>query len=181
MFGLLSDMLLSDYGHIETISVSFVADLDRFFVDLAIICPGVCRELEDRVVVHLCFEEHRHRVIVIIVLVAVVDRLCDQYVILVEIEGGGIVRTGFMGSEVGHEVEHLAAGNGERVQYDVSLGRQHERCLVRVEVVSRDPLALEGAYFAVEPSEHPVDSSLLILERSNVRVDFVLQLLNFVH
>ena len=115
MFGLLSDMLLSVYGHIETISVSFVADLDRFFVDTAIILPGVYRELEDRVVVHLCFEEHRHRVIVILA-IAVVDRLCHQLVILVEIEVGAIIRTGLMGSVVGHEVEHLAAGNRERVQ-----------------------------------------------------------------
>ena len=37
MFGLLSDMLLSVYGHIETISVSFVADLERLFGDIAII------------------------------------------------------------------------------------------------------------------------------------------------
>ena len=108
-------MLLSDYGHIETTSVSFVADLELLSIDRAIISPGVCPELEVRVVVHLCFEEHRHRVIVIRH-IAVVDRLCDQYVILVEIEDGAIVRTGFMGSEVGHEVEHLAAGNGERVQ-----------------------------------------------------------------
>ena len=109
-------LLLSENSQIEATSVSFVADLELHGWDRAVMGGDFCLELEARALGHLCLEEHRHRVIVITAVLAVVDRLCDQYVILVEIEGGGIVRTGFMGSEVGHEVEHLAAGNRERVQ-----------------------------------------------------------------
>ena len=107
-------LLLSENSQIEATSVSFVADLELLGWDRAVMGGDFCLKLETRALGHLCLEEHRQRVIVIVA-IAVVDRLCHQYVILVEIEVGAIIRTGLMGSVVGHEVEHLAAGNGERV------------------------------------------------------------------
>ena len=110
----LSDMILSEFGQMETTSVSFVADLHIPSWDGAIISPGVCHEPEAWFLCHFCFEEHRHGVIVIRS-IAVFVILCDQYIILVELEYGAVVLAGFMGSEVGHEVEHLTIGNGELV------------------------------------------------------------------
>ena len=130
--------------------------------------------MEGRRLGHLFLVEEGHRGVVIAT-IAVIDRVRNPKTVLDKVEREHIVGARGTARDVGHEVEHLAAGHLERPQMFsdgvLASDLENDRTVVSVEVVTRDLLILdiEKCLFGV------VDSALISSLNVGNFVDLSLQ------